>query len=279
MQGAGSCLPLKFYATHAWTLLCIIPWKKVWDDFPVHFYLPEKEWTVWALRCSAMLQAWRQKSSATDIIAKKGLGLNFFKSTSIGSSRGDIQTAPQNNKCKEAKKLCYISSQYHLYIDLRQLTQKTRAKCCISSPHHSFRLTDNSPQKNKKKKKVGYICAQCRNLNKDAWDWNISKGLTIKEDSFRHFRHFLYLRIFDATKMAMIKRNICLHNNLKLEAQKPVVATKEGLIKVNQSTGKKKYLEFSTNIRSSLTGQEWVSTTEEKTEARKSITLEAWFES
>ncbi len=75
--------------------------------------------------------------------------------------------------------------------------------------------------------------------------------------------------------MAMIKRNICLHNNLKLEAQKPVVATKEGLIKVNQSTGKKKYLEFSTNIRSSLTGQEWVSTTEEKTEARKSITLEA----
>jgi hypothetical protein len=37
MQGAGSWLPLKFYATHAWTLLCI-PWKKVWD----HFYLPEK---------------------------------------------------------------------------------------------------------------------------------------------------------------------------------------------------------------------------------------------
>jgi hypothetical protein len=41
MQGAGSWLPLKFYETHAWTLLCI-PWKKVWDDFPVHFYLPEK---------------------------------------------------------------------------------------------------------------------------------------------------------------------------------------------------------------------------------------------
>jgi hypothetical protein len=39
---------------------------------------------------------------------------------------------------------------------------------------------------------VGYICAQCRNLNKDAWDWNISKGLTIEEDSFRHF---LYLGI------------------------------------------------------------------------------------
>lgn len=36
MQGAGSWLPLKFYATHAWTLLCI-PWKKVWDNFPVHF--------------------------------------------------------------------------------------------------------------------------------------------------------------------------------------------------------------------------------------------------
>jgi hypothetical protein len=43
--------------------------------------------------------------------------------------------------------------------------------------------------------------------------------------------------------------------------------------------GKKKYLEFSTNILSSLTGQEWVSTTEEKTEARKSITLEAGFDS
>ncbi len=160
--------------------------------FSCSFLPSRKEWTVWALCCSAMLQAWRQKSSATDIIAKKGLGLNFFKSTSIGSSRGDIRTAPQNNKCKEAKKLCYISSQYHLYIDLRQLPQKTKAKCCISSPHHSLHLTDNSPQKNKQKKKVGYICAQCRNLNKDAWDWNISKGLTIEEDSFRHF---LYLGI------------------------------------------------------------------------------------
>jgi hypothetical protein len=41
----------------------------------------------------------------------------------------------------------------------------------------------------------------------------------------------------------------------------------------------KKYSEFSTNIHSTLTGQEWVSTTEEKTEARKSINLEAGFES
>jgi hypothetical protein len=39
--------------------------------------------------------------------------------------------------------------------------------------------------------------------------------------------------------MAMIKRNTCLHNNLKLEVLKPVVATKEGLIVVNQSMGKK----------------------------------------
>jgi hypothetical protein len=81
--------------------------------------------------------------------------------------------------------------------------------------------------------------------------------------------------------MAKIKRNICLHKNLKLEVQKPVVATKEGLIEVNQSMNQweKKYSEFSTNIHSTLTGQEWVSTTEEKTEARKSINLEAGFES
>ncbi len=30
-----------------------------------------------------------------------------------------------------------------------------------------------------------------------------------------------------------------MHNNLKLEVQEPVVATKEGLIEVNQSMGKK----------------------------------------
>lgn len=69
-------------------------------------FLPyRKEWTVWALCCSAMLQTWRQKSSAPEIIAKKGLEMNFFKSTSIGSWRGDIGTAPQNNKCKERKEI------------------------------------------------------------------------------------------------------------------------------------------------------------------------------
>jgi hypothetical protein len=56
MQGAGSWLPLKFYATHAWTLLCI-PWKKVWDDFPVHFYLPEKSEQFELCAGSAMPQA------------------------------------------------------------------------------------------------------------------------------------------------------------------------------------------------------------------------------
>jgi hypothetical protein len=47
-----------------------------------------------------------------------------------------------------------------------------------------------NPPKEQNKIKLGYICAQCRNLNKDTRDWNISKGLTIEEDSFRHFLYF-----------------------------------------------------------------------------------------
>jgi len=132
------------------------------------------------------------------------------------------------------------------------------------------------PPKEQKKEKSGlYLCSMQKSEQRCV-RLEYIKGTNYQRGQFQTL---LILKNFDATKMAMIKRNICLHNNLKLEAQKPVVATKEGLIKVNQSTGKKKYLEFSTNIRSSLTGQEWVSTTEEKTEARKSITLEAWFES
>jgi hypothetical protein len=83
------------------------------------------------------------------------------------------------------------------------------------------------------------------------------------------FQTLLILQNFDATKMAMIKRNICLHNNLKLLSAKTCGSHQRGFDQGQLIKGNKKYIEFSTNIHSSLTGQEWISTTEEKTEARK----------
>jgi hypothetical protein len=97
----------------------------------------------------------------------------------------------------------------------------------------------------------------------------------IKEDSFRHFLH---LRIF-INKNGKDKKKHMFAQQFETGSAKTCGSHQRGFDRGQSINRKKKYSEFSTNIHSTLTGQEWVSTTEEKNEARKSINLEAGFES
>lgn len=227
-QGAGSWLPLKFYATHAWTLLCI-PWKEVWDDFPVHFYLTEKSEQFELCAAQLCSKLGDRKVLHPRLLLRRDWKWTFSRALVLGVEGVTLEQLPKTTNAKKEKKLCYIFSTSSLHRS-QTAPQKNNTKCCISSPHHSLHLTDNSPQKNKQKKKWALSV-----LNAEIWTKICEIGIYQRGQ----FQKLLTLKGFRSTKMAKIKRNICLHKNLKLEVQKPVVATKEGLIEVNQSTGKK----------------------------------------
>jgi hypothetical protein len=103
MQGAGSCLPLKFYATHAWTLLCIIPWKKVGDDFPVHFYFPEKseQFELCAVQQCSKLED--RKVLQTTLLLRRDWGLTFSRALVLGVQGVTSKQLPKTTNAKKQR--------------------------------------------------------------------------------------------------------------------------------------------------------------------------------